>query len=78
LTQSDIDNWDDAAHADKVSQPFDLACLAHMTAATACPKLLTNAITLQEIDGGRAMIGGALTQQTANQLADAINATSHT
>jgi preprotein translocase subunit SecD len=78
LTQSDIDKWDDAAYADKVSQPFDLTCLAHTTAATACPKLLTNAITLQEIDGGSAMIGGVLTQQTATQLADAINATSHT
>jgi preprotein translocase subunit SecD len=76
LTQSDIDKWDDAAYADKVSQPFDLACLARMAAATACPKLLTNAITLQEIDGGSAMIGGALTEQSANTLAAAINSAS--
>jgi preprotein translocase subunit SecD len=77
LTQRDIDNWDDPTYADKVSQAFDLDCLAHGTAATACPKLLTNAITLQEIDGGSTMIGGAFTEQSANMLADAINAASH-
>jgi preprotein translocase subunit SecD len=76
LTQSDIDNWDDAAYADKVSRPFDLDCLAHMTAATACPKLLTNAITLQEIDGGNAVISGAFTEASARKVADAINSTS--
>jgi preprotein translocase subunit SecD len=77
LTQTDIDRWDDPTFADTVSQPFDLDCLTHMTAATACPKLVTDALTLQEIDGGSSMIGGDLTQQSANQLADAINATSH-
>ncbi len=75
LTQRDIDNWDDPAYADKVSQGFDLACLARMTATTTCPKLLTNAITLQEVDGGKAMIGGNLTEHSANMLAAAINST---
>jgi len=77
LTQSDIDKWDDPTYAGTLSQPFDLDCLARMTAATACPKLVTDALTLQEITGGNGEIGGALTQQTANRLADAINATSH-
>jgi preprotein translocase subunit SecD len=78
LTQRDIDNWDDPTYADKVSQTFDLDCLMQgAAAATACPKLLTNAITLQEIDGGSPMIGGALTKQSANILADAINSASH-
>jgi preprotein translocase subunit SecD len=75
LTQRDIDNWDDPAYAAKVSQPFDLDCLRH-TAAT-CPKLLTNAITLQEIDGGSAEIISNFTEQTANELANAINSASH-
>jgi preprotein translocase subunit SecD len=73
LTQRDIDNWDDPAYADKVSQPFDLDCLARITATTACPKLLTNAITLQEIGGGNAVISGAFTEASATKVADAIN-----
>jgi preprotein translocase subunit SecD len=73
LTQKDIDNWDDPAYADKVSQPFDLDCLALISATIACPKLLTNAITLQEIDGGSAVISGAFTEASASKVADAIN-----
>jgi preprotein translocase subunit SecD len=76
LTQADIDNWDDPAYASRVSQPFDLDCLAHMTAATACPKLLTDAVTLQEIDGANTVIGGAFTEASASRVADAINSTS--
>jgi preprotein translocase subunit SecD len=77
LTQRDIDNWDDPAYAAIVSQPFDLDCLTHTAAATTCPKLLTNAITLQEIDGGSAEIISNFTEQTANELANAINSASH-
>jgi preprotein translocase subunit SecD len=75
LTQTDIDNWDDPAYAAKVSQPYDLDCLAHMTATSTCPKLLMDAVTLQEIDGGTAQVGVA-TRQDANSLADAINSAS--
>lgn len=75
LTQADIDNWDDSTYAAKVSQPYDLNCLAHMTATSACPKLLMDAVTLQEIDGGNAQIAVA-TRQDANTLADAINSAS--
>ena len=76
LTQKDVDSWDDPAFAAKVSQPFDLSCLAHVTAATVCPKLLSNPITLQEIDGGSAQIA-AVSKQDANALVDAINSASH-
>ncbi len=72
LTQTDIDNWDDPNHAAKVSQPFDFGCLARMTATAVCPKLVSDPITLQEIDGGNVAIAGNFTQQTANEFARAI------
>jgi preprotein translocase subunit SecD len=72
LTQRDIDNWDDPTYAARVSQPYDLNCLAHMTATSACPKLLMDAVTLQEIDGGNVQIGVA-TKQDAASLANTIN-----
>jgi len=56
-----------------VSQPFDLACLAQAPAATACPKFLSDPITLAEIDGGTVAISCGCTQQVASDLAAAIN-----
>lgn len=75
LTQRDIDNWDDPTYAGRVSQPYDLNCLANATAKTACPKLLMDAVTLQVIAGGSAQILVA-TEQDANTLAAAINSAS--
>jgi preprotein translocase subunit SecD len=77
LTQTDMDHWDDAAYAAKVSQVFDLSCLAGMTATSVCPKLLSNPVMLQEIYGGSAEVGSAFTEQTATDVAKAINSTSH-
>ena len=73
ITQTDIDNWDTPGYAAKVSQPFDLTCLAHMTATTVCPKLVSDPVTLQEIDGGHLAIAAGFTQHTATELAGAIN-----
>jgi len=73
LTQTDIDNWDTPGYAAKVSQPFDLTCLAHMAAASVCPKLVSDPVTLQEVDGGHLAIGAGFTEQTATELAGAIN-----
>ncbi|OLC67096.1 MAG: protein-export membrane protein SecD [Actinobacteria bacterium 13_1_20CM_2_65_11] len=77
LTQNDIDNWEDPNHANKVSQNYDTGCLATATPTTICPKLLVDAVTLQAILGGNAVInggGGGFTQQAANDLATGINA----
>lgn len=76
LMQADIDNWHDPTYAAKVSQPFDLDCLAHLTATTGCPKLVSNPVILQEIYGGNTEIG-VFTKQIAQELADAINSTVH-
>jgi preprotein translocase subunit SecD len=77
LTQMDINNWDDPRYAAKVSQLFDLSCLMQITATTVCPKLLTDAVTLQEVYGGNAMITSDFTERTATDVAMAINSTSH-
>jgi preprotein translocase subunit SecD len=77
LTQMDIDHWDDPAYVAEVSQPFDIDCLANMTAATTCPKFVSDPVTLQEIDGGSAQIAAVSTQESAQKLADAINSASH-
>lgn len=77
LTQADIDNWTEPTYAAKVSQPYDLACLTQASPATVCPKFVTNPITLQEITGGHAQIGCPCTQQSANELAAAINSERH-
>jgi len=74
LSQTDINNWDDPTYATRVSQQFDLSCLTHMTTTSVCPKLVTNPVTLQEIDGGKAAIA-VLPKQDANDLANAINST---
>jgi len=74
LTQTDINNWEDAAYVSKVSGNYDTACLAAQTPNTVCGKQLTNPITLQEIDGGQAVISGTFTQASANDLSTGINA----
>ena len=77
LTQNDIDNWEDPNYSNKVSQNYDTGCLATATPTTICPKLLVDAVTLQAILGGNAVInggGGGFTQQAANDLATGINA----
>jgi preprotein translocase subunit SecD len=43
-----------------------------MAPTTVCPKLLSDPVTLQEIDGGHLAITGGFTQQTATELAGAI------
>jgi len=74
LTQQDIANWENPAYANKVSQNYDPGCLATATPTTVCPKLIVDAITQQEIDGGQAVISGSnFTQQSANDLATGIN-----
>ena len=77
LTQNDIDNWEDPTYANKVSQEYDTGCLATATPTSICPKKLVDAVTLQAILGGNAVInggGGGFTQQAANDLATGINA----
>jgi hypothetical protein len=76
LTQTDLDNWDDPTYAARVSQPFDLTCLARSTAMVTCPKLVSDPITLQEIDSGNSQIA-VLAKQSAIGLANAINSPSH-
>jgi len=77
LTPADIDNWDDPTYASKVSQLYDLGCLSHRSATTVCPKLVSDPITLQEIDSGNAIMNCSCDQAGAKELADAINAMAH-
>ncbi len=77
ITQQNIDNWEDPAVANKVSQNYDTGCLATAGPDTICPKLLVDAVTLQAILGGNAVISGGgngFTQAAANDLATGINA----
>lgn len=77
LTQKDIDNWEDPAYAGRVSQNYDTGCLATAKPDTICPKLLVDAVTLQAILGGNAVISGGaggFTQSAAQDLATGINA----
>jgi len=77
MTQHDIDSWEDPAYANKVSQNYDTGCLATATPTTICPKLLVDAVTLQAILGGNAVINGGgsgFTQQAAQDLATGITA----
>ncbi len=77
ITQKDIDNWEDPAYANKVSQTYDTGCLATATPDTICPKLLVDAVTIQAILGGNAVISGGgngFTQSAATDLATGINA----
>lgn len=77
LTQADIDNWDDPTYASKVSQLYDLGCLSQQSATTVCPKLVSDPITLQEIDSGKVIMNCSCDQSGAKELADAINAMAH-
>ena len=76
LTQSDIDNWEDATYAATVSRLYDLGCLTAASSTAVCPKLISDPITLQEIDGGHLVMNGAFTQQSATALASAISSMS--
>lgn len=67
LTPADIDRWEDPSYAAKVAQPFGSG-----------GKLLINAITLQEIDGGEVQISGNFSQQEAQAIVAAIKPTSTT
>ena len=55
---------------------FDLKCLARPVVDSVCAKLISDPITLEEIDGGAAQIAGSFTQATATQLAEALNSRS--
>ena len=76
LTQTDLDSWDDPTYAAHVSSIFDLKCLARNATGRVCGKLVTDPITIDEIDGGAAQIGGAFTQESATELANALNSRS--
>jgi preprotein translocase subunit SecD len=69
LTQNDINHWDDAGYAAQLVRPWD----APPNPTDPQPKLLIDAITLQQISGGQAQISGNFTQQSANDLATGIN-----
>ncbi len=78
LSPNDISNWEDQTYASKVSLNYDTGCLATATPTTVCPKLLVDAVTLQAILGGNAVITGGgqsgFTQQAAQDLATGITA----
>jgi preprotein translocase subunit SecD len=80
LNQNDINNWEDptGAYPSKVMENYDTGCLATATPTTVCPKLLVDAVTLQAILGGSAVITGGgqggFTQQAAQDLATGITA----
>jgi preprotein translocase subunit SecD len=74
LTQADIDSWGSRTYVATVSQPFDLGCLKRASVSTLCPKFVSDPITIEVIAGGAAQLSGNFTQQTANDLAGAINA----
>jgi len=74
LTQNDINHWEDAAYANKVSSNYDQNCLATLGANATCPKFLVDANTIQPILGGSAFISGNFTQASAVDLATGINA----
>ena len=74
LTQNDINHWEDATYADKVSGNYDPNCLTNGGPNAICPKFLVDANTIQPILGGQAVISGGFTQQSAVDLATGINA----
>jgi preprotein translocase subunit SecD len=73
LTQTDIDAWADPTYVAKVSQPYDLVCLAARSSTAVCSKFLSDPITLQPITGAKTQVGCACTELQANELAAAIN-----
>jgi preprotein translocase subunit SecD len=74
LTQNDINHWEDANYATKVSSTYDPNCLAKNGPDAECPKFLVDANTIQPILGGNAYISGNFTQPAAIDLATGINA----
>ena len=76
LTQTDIDNWEDPSYVDRVSRPNDLGCLTAPSSPAVCPKLISDPITLQEIDGGHLVMNAGFNQPSATALASAINSVS--
>lgn len=73
LTQNDINHWEDAAYAAKVSGNYDPNCLATQGPNASCPKFLVDANTITPILGGSAFISGGFTQHSAVDLATGIN-----
>ena len=69
LTQSDIDQWENADYVSTVTRPWD----APQNPTDPTPKFLTDPITIQQISGGQATISGTFSQQSANNLATGIN-----
>jgi len=69
LTQNDIDHWDDPGYAAQLIRPWD----SPPNPTDPQPKLLIDAITLQQISGGQAQISGNFNQQSATDLATGIN-----
>ena len=74
LTQNDINHWEDATYANKVSVTYDPNCLATGGSTALCPKFLVDANTIQPILGGAAVISGNFNQQSAVDLSTGINA----
>jgi hypothetical protein len=72
LTQADIDNWESLSYAADTSGPLDVGCPARSSPSAVCGKLIVNAITLEQIDGGEVLIGGSFTQTDAEELAKTI------
>ncbi len=73
LSQADIGNWEDGAYVDKVSEPYDLQCLARRSPQVVCPKFVIDPITTEEVDAGEAEISGDFDEQSAKRLARAMN-----
>jgi preprotein translocase subunit SecD len=76
LTQTDIDSWEDPTYAATVSRLYELDCLTAPSSTATCAKLISDPITLQEIDSGHLAMFGGDTEQSATALANAINSTS--
>jgi len=76
LTQTDIESWEDPTYTATVSRLYDLDCLTTPSTTVVCPKLISDPITFQEIDGGHLVMNGVFTQQSATALANAINSMS--
>ena len=71
LTQSDIDNWEDYYRAQDVSRSLVAGCPAVPSPGSACGKLVINAVTIEQIDGGEVAISG-FSQKNAQDIVAAI------
>jgi len=76
LTQTDIDSWEDSTYATTVSRVYDLDCLTAPSSTAICAKLISDPITLQEIDSGHLAMFGGDTEKSATALSNAINSMS--